>query len=270
MKRAFVLCALLAGTILTVSCGGQSGAPDEQRVTPSATLTPTAEPTTVSRERTPPLEGPIQRLPTLRTNYREDPDFQFPNPADLPIAGPDIEGAQVDHSSPSGCPVGWERLVRPREGFEICYPGDWIIDGHGYVTAGADDRWYSLGIFRLVGDDSVESAHVSVYVMGPYSRPFTYVLSCEKAYQVTLAGELASFCPDHPGEFPEVKIMAYHLRQGDRDYFIQVVPHFTWSEQTKEYLDVWSKEDEETAIRIVHTLQLVDDGVGETPTATPE
>ena len=268
------MCPLLIGAAFVVSCGDGADSQDDVSPTLSSGVTPAAEPAPNSRGLAPPLEGPQRRLPTQRINYREHADFQFPNPADLPPPPDDAEGLEFSPPAASECPEGWERLVRPAQGFQICYPDDWTIDGHGYVTGGADDRWYSLGIFRFAAaadDDDAESAHVSVYEMGPYSQPFTYILTCEQAYQVTLAGKPASLCHDHPGEFPEAKIIAYHLREGDHDYFVQVVPHFARDEETGEYLATWSMEDEETAIRIAHSFQLIETTAAQpTPSRTPE
>ena len=254
------------GLSVAPSCG-DGGAPASDE-TPTRSPQPSATVAENSRF-VPPLEGPERPVSSERTNYRELPEFELPDPAALPPVSAEAEGREFHPPAAADCPASWERLTRPAEGFEICYPPGWVIDGHGYVTGGADELWYSVGIYRLIGDDK-QSAHVSIYTTGPFSRPFTYVRECEQAYRVALAGTPASLCPDHPGVFPETRIIAYHLRQGDRDYFVQAVPYFTWDQQDRRYLSTWRAEDEETAIRIAQTFHLLQPGSTPAPTAAAQ
>ncbi len=99
---------------------------------------------------------------------------------------------------------------------------------------------------------------MSIYVVNPYAKPFTYTRDCEQAYRVTFAGEAASLCPDHPGEFPEAKIIAYHVRKGDLDYFLNVVPMLPWDAETGSYRDTWDRDVEAAAIAIAQTFQLTE------------
>ncbi len=269
MPKALALIAVLAVVALvTAACGSGTGSQEDDVDSPgSPTASPTDDPaptlTAIPSTPTgsvifPPFEGPTRSFRAEeRINYREHPAFQFPNPEDLPVPPDELEGLEFHPPETPDCPLDLELLVRPSQGFRVCYPKEYKIDGHGYVTALVDDRWYSLGLFGLDQDDR-ESVHVSIYVTNAYSQPFTYVINCETAYQVTIDGQPATLCPDHPGEFPEVKIIAYHIRMGDLDYFIQVVPQFDFDDEANEYLTTWSQEAEETAIRIVHSFQFIE------------
>ena len=99
---------------------------------------------------------------------------------------------------------------------------------------------------------------MSVYVVNPYAKPIVYTRDCDQAYRVTFAGEPAALCPDHSGESPEAKIIAYHVRRGDLDYYINIVPKFQYDAASKSYLDTWSQDAEATGIQIAHTLQFME------------
>lgn len=244
-KKSLFLALLSAGLILVTACGGDSG--------PAGTPGPSASAAT-ARPISPPLEGPPRAVATERTNFRELPEFELPSPADLPEPPGDAKGPEFHPPAEPQCPEGWQGLERPVEGFRICYPKEWSIQGHGYVSAGAEDRWYSVGVYFF--RDDVEVAHVSVYVVNPFARPFAYTRDCKQAYRVTFAGESAALCPDYPGVPPEERIIAYHIRRGDLDYFVNVVPKFTYDPQAGKYLDTWDREAEARAIQIAQTLQL--------------
>ena len=262
LNKLWPAVALSAAIVLGAACGGDDGGFSE---TPgpgvSATVAATGSPGPAARPRpsggpvTPPLEGPARpNAATTRTNYRELADYALPSPQDVPEPPRDAAGAEFHPPSEPKCPEGWEILRRPIEGFQICYPKEWAIDGHGYVSAAAEDRWYSVGFF--LRREGVEVAHVSVYVVDPFAMPFTHTRDCKKAYRVTFAGEQAVLCPDHTGVPPEVKIVTYHIRRGDLDYYVNVVPQFTYDSGAGQYLDQWDKEAEATAIQVAQTFQL--------------
>ncbi len=247
---------------LVAACGDKGSVGDDESATQAAAAaTPTPElipapPPEVERLKLP-LEGPWRPFHSSeRMNYREHPDFQLPDPADLPPRE-DVDGLEFQLPDEPECPEDWERLVRPVEGFQICYPPDWTIEVHGYVSRGADDRWYDVGIYRM-DPSGLPLIHVSVYVTSPYSQPFMYVAECEQAYRVTLNGVPASICPNFPGQPPEAKIIAYHVRKGDKDYFLNVVPRLEYDASRQGYLTRWSREDEETAIGIVQTFLFIE------------
>ena len=75
------------------------------------------------------------------------PEFQLPVPEDLPAPPEDATGPEFQPPAEPQCPAEWQELRRPAEGFEVCYPEGWSIEGHGYVSAGVEDRWYSVGLF---------------------------------------------------------------------------------------------------------------------------
>jgi len=267
MNKAATLVALVTTVaLLLAGCTEEAGPTGTPAATPTAQATPQSSPlpspppgTVIKPPRafvTPPMEGPPRgSAATVRTNYRELPEFRLPAPQDLPEA-PSGGGPQFQPPAQPLCPPGWQELWRPAEGFKTCYPESWSIDGHGYVSAGRDDRWYSVGLFLY--QDDVEVAHVSYYVVNAYARPFMYARDCKQAYRVRFAGEPAILCPDFPGQFNEAKIIAYHVRKYDLDYYVIVVPKRQYNPATGGYLDTWSRDAEATAIQIAHTFQFVE------------
>ena len=262
-NRVAVLVLLaVAGGLLAAACGGGGG----QETTPvpgttdtPATATPDSglSPSPAARRISPPLEGASRGVAAAeRTNYRDLKEFQLPVPEELPPPPEGVAGPEFQPPAEPQCPEDWQELVRPAEGFRVCYPEGWGIDGHGYVSSAAEDRWYSLGLFLF--QDTADAAHVSIYAVNPYAKPITYTRDCDQAYRVTFAGEPAALCPDHPSEFPEAKIIAYHVRRGDLDYYINVVPMFQYDATSQTYLDTWSQDAEATGIRIAHTLQFTE------------
>lgn len=259
MRKLISLASLvpvIAALLLAVACTDGDGEPSPEPTgeTPSA-ATPTVEPTPqpTGEVIVPPLEGPERTLAFKEnTNYREQPEFQLPAPEDVPEAPADAEGAEFHPPEEPVCPDGWEILRRPVEGFEVCYPATWRIDGHGYVSAGLDDRWYSVGLFLF--EDGRQLAHVSIYIINPYAQPFLYTRDCQQAYRATFAAMPAVLCPDLSGRPPEGKIIAYHVRRDDLDYFLNVVPYFEYDEEEGGYLDSWPEEIEEQAIQVAHTF----------------
>ncbi len=260
LHKAWPLIALAAAMILAAACGGDdsgSGGTPGAAISGTATSPPglAALPRPSIGPVTPPMEGPARpNAATTRTDYRGLADFSLPTPEDLQEPPSDADGAEFHPPSEPTCPEGWEILQRPIEGFQICYPEEWVIDGHGYVSAAAEERWYSVGFF--LRRDGAEVAHVSVYVVNPFAMPFTYTRDCKEAYRVMFAGEQAVLCPDLPGVLPEVKIITYHIRKGDLDYYVNVVPKFSYDFGAGRYLDQWDKEAEAMAIQIAQTFQL--------------
>ena len=255
-RTAAALSAAVAVLLVVgIACGGGG---QGSQATPTVVPTPEfiAAPSPETERLDPPFEGPPRDYPKERTNYREEAAYQLPDPAFLPEPE-DSERPEFQFPDPPECPEGWERMTRGLERFRICHPPDWTIEGHGYVTRGWDDRWYAVSFFRM-DPEGVPLFHVSVYVTGPFSPPTTYVAQCDEAYRVTLSGAAASVCPDYPGELPEAKIIAYHLRDGDLDYFLNVVPRFPYDDERGGYLTHWSKKDEETAFAILRSFELIE------------
>ena len=247
--------AIVPLLLILAACGGGGSEGDDGLNGETPASSPVPAPRVSPTPLHPPLEGAERIREKERINYREDPGYRLLDPADLPAPSASEEGPEFYPPETPECPADWEILFRPNEGFHICYPSDWVIDGTGYVSGGVEDKWYSLGFFRYA-EEGDQSAHVSVYVTGPFSQPFTYVEDCGQAYQVTLSGQPASLCPDNGGVFPEAKIIAYHVRTEEWDYFIQIVPHFQIDPDKREYLQTWSDEDVQTAIGIAHSFQL--------------
>lgn len=252
----FTVAVAAALSVVGLACDGGGGS--SSGATPEATATDSSTPAVEPSPIFAPMEGPDRTFRAEEpTNYREFPQFALPDPASLPVPSADEDGPEFQPPESPSCPHDWEFLFRPVEGFQVCYPSDWQIAGHAYITGGVDERWYAVGLFRF-GEDGRELAHVSIYVTSPYSQPFLYVTDCQQAYQVKLDGRLASLCPDHPGEFPEAKIIAYHARRGELDYFINVVPILEYDSDAGRYRDSWSKEDEAVGIQIAQTFEFIE------------
>ncbi len=254
------LSLVLAGGLLAVACGEDGDAGSVTTPTLGVSPVGTSNSADVSLPEgssfSPPLEGPSRGLPaTERTDYWALPEFALPAPGDLPELPGNSMGTELRPPAEPQCPEAWQEVPRPAEGLSICYPADWRIEGHGYVSAGVEDRWYSLGLYLF--KDGVELAHVSVYALNPYAQPFNYTRDCEQAYRVSFAGEPAVVCPDFPGQWPEVRIISYHVRKDDLDYFVNVVPRFQADSQSGDYSDTWSEEAEATAIQIAHSFRLI-------------
>ncbi len=254
------LSLVLAGGLLAVACGedGDAGSASTPTpgVSPIGTFNSADAPLPEGSSISPPMEGAPRGLPaTERTNYWALPEFALPAPGDLPELPATGTDSELHPSAGPQCPEAWQTVTRPGEGLSICYPADWRIEGHGYVSVGSDDRWYSLGLFLY--KDGVELAHVSVYALNAYAQPINYTRDCEQAYRVAFAGEPAVLCPDFPGRWPEVRIISYHVRKDDLDYYVNVVPRYQADSQSGTYSDTWSEEAEATAIQIAHSFRLI-------------
>ena len=202
-----------------------------------------------------PLEGPRRLLTGERINYREDPAVRLPEPEELPEAPDDLPGADLEETPIAACPTDWQLLNRFGEKFQICYPQSWVIGGGGYVTAGRDDRWHGVGLF-LFDSSARQRAHVSIYTMGHYSKPVPYTSDCPQAYGVTLAGRPAVICPDFTCIHPEGKIIAYHVRTDEFDYFVNVVLYLEYDTETRVYGEGWPQDLEQEAIQVARTFTL--------------
>jgi hypothetical protein len=245
MRRVLLLSTLVLAAV-ALACGGDD---DSDSVTVSPEPDSGSPSPTPGLSVFPPLEGP-DRGPayTERTDFRTVPEWELPDPADLPPVPGDAEGAIYFPPQGPSCPAGWVPVTRPAEGFNICHPQDWQTIGNGYVSEGAEDRWYSHGMALLSGENrDTQVAHVSVYAIGRYSRPMVYTRDCPRPYAITLAGEDAVICPAFPADSPEQDFTSYHVRRGDLDYFIQVV-RFDGSDD----------EAYDLAVQIAQTFQLIE------------
>ncbi|MDO8614303.1 MAG: hypothetical protein Q7T33_01025 [Dehalococcoidia bacterium] len=259
MRRLLLFSPLLLLLLTALACGG-GGDGGDSSASPGdgATSTPggQAQQSPQATAIVPPLEGPPRGVAAGdRVDYRELPEWQLPNPGDLPAPPPEAQGQEFHAPEAPACPPDWLVLQRPSEGFTICYPPDWRTEGHGYVAAGNEEQWYSLGLILFQGERQL--AHVSVYMVPRFAQPFTYTRDCQQAFAVAFAGQPAVLCPDYPGNPPEAKIIAYHIRRDDRDYFVNVVPYFQYDEAAKTYSDGISDNALATAIQVAQTFGFI-------------
>ena len=245
LLKTLALAGAILAAVTLLACSGDDGDDGDDGGSPSpSVVTPTPTQPDNQRGFFPPLEGLERPVAREVVNYWEDSAYDLPDPADLPELLPEL--SSLAPPEVPVCPEGWVNLDRPTEGFKTCYPEDYATEGHGYVTAGVDERWYAVGIYDFDGD--VELGHVSVYVTGPFSQPFDYVALCDQAYRTTIDGEPATVCPDYDGGGGE-KIIAFNMRIGDLDYSINAVP----SQSAGAAGDI-----ESALLQIVHSFDLID------------
>jgi hypothetical protein len=246
IAAALFLASAIVVSALAASCGDDDSGDGDASPSPAESGSPTPPP---PADLFPPIEGP-DRGPaaTERTDFRQVEEWQLPEPDELEPVPEDEDDAVFHPPEEPQCDTSWIDKQRPTEGFAICYPPDWQLAAEGFVSEGAEDRWYSVGII-MFADDAREDrdAHVSVYAIPRYARPMVYTRDCPKPYSLTFAGQPAVICPDFPGEGDEERIVSYHVRRGDMDYFIQAVP---FEDGPDDAFD--------TAVQIAHTFRLIE------------
>jgi hypothetical protein len=258
------LTLLVALAVACTSSGGGQGTPSGG--TPSGNTSgaspPALAPFATPRPFSPPLEtAPEGPAVSGRVNYWEDPAWQLPKPGDLPEPPDTAEGAEYQPPAEPTCPEGWELHDRQTEQFKLCFPPDWQIDGHGYVSlANQDDRYYSVGFFDML-PNGLQRAHVSVYATVPFSQPSLIMQKCEQAYQVVLAGKAAALCPDFPGDVPEGRIIQYFIPLNYHFVFVTVVGYREYDEATSSFKDSVYEDALQTAIQIAQTIEFYDSPV---------
>ena len=251
LMREYLAVALTVAVIavLCQSCG-DDGSEDQSSETPSVSANASESPTpTPSVNLVPPFEGP-DRGPaaTERTDFRDVPEWELPEPDALPTVPDDETDAIFFPPDTVECADDWVLIQRPSEGFTICHPPDWQTAGDGYVSAGVEDRWYSHGLFKFSDEArSQPEAHVSIYAIPRFARPMVYTRDCPRPYGLTFAGEAAVICPEFPEESPQEDFVSYHVRKGDYDYFINIVPY-----------EMGDDEVFDLAVDIAHTFQLTE------------
>lgn len=204
----------------------------------------------------PPMEGPGRgEAVAERTDFRADPAWRMPSPDSVPPAD-DPDDPVLNPPADPECPADWTLIQRPVEGFQICHPSDWTVAGHGYVSSPNEDQWYTMGIFDFVDESqSQRRAHVSIYVLPDFVKPFRYTLDCPEPRSVTLSGQPAVVCPDFPASPPEARIVSYHVFREDYDYFVQVVSYYHYDQSSGTYTDDVEEEAFDKALEIAHTFE---------------
>lgn len=253
--------ALLIATLLALlslaACGDDNGGSNGSSGTPTATLA--GSPTPTPNPLIPPLEGP-ERVPYVgdKQDFREDPDYQLPQPNGIPTPG-DSNDPILNPPSTPDCPSDWEKLFRGPEGFQLCYPSDWTVLTDAYKNAPNEERWYAGGVFKFPGEPPEHQlAHVSIYVIPQFTRPFPYTKDCPAPISTTLDGQPAVVCPSFPATSPEARIVSYHVYRENLDYFFNVALYYEWDEGKGEYTDKTDDDAFDTALKIIHSVQFLD------------
>jgi hypothetical protein len=263
IARLFYLAPVMALIlILLAACGGDdsdSGSPSPSSSDdPGVSGSPTSAPSPGGDPIVPPLEGPASGPPiTEETDWRLDPEWAPPDPADVPEAD-DPDNPVLNPPAVPVCPEEWVKLTRHGEGFEICYPLSWVIGSHGYVASANESRWYSVGIFDFSdAENQIQRAHVSVYMFPQFSRPVRYTIDCPEARGVEFSGEPAVVCPEFPGIEPEAEIISYHVFKDDRDYFVNVATYYEYDAESEEYTDDVAEAAREIGLQIAHSFKFI-------------
>lgn len=243
------------------SDGGATGAPTRPTPTPSFRLH--------APRLHAPYEGVEPGQAAAYTDYHQDPQWQLPQPEDLPEPD-DPDDTVLNPGGPSECPGEWTNYERVPEGYQICYPPEWVLANESYINSPNESRWFAAGFFNFTDDTRQHQlAHVSVYVMPKYARPILRTLTCVDAYSTTLAGEPAVVCPDSvPLVPPEARIITYHVYENEVDYFVNIALYYEYDSDDDEYTDDTDEASLETALEIVSTFRLQPIPIPVTPQPT--
>jgi hypothetical protein len=263
----------LAGVILPVAVLIFGGCKDDNETGGSGrTPTTAGSPTPSPNPLVPPLEGP-PREPYIgeRQDFRQNPDYQLPRPGGVPTPPAELEDSLIPPASPE-CPDEWEKLFRGPEGFQLCYPSDWSVLTDAYKNAPNEARWYAGGVFKFTGEgQDHQLAHVSIYVIPQYTRPFPYTKDCPTPYSVELDGQPGVLCPSFPASHPEARIISYHVFRENFDYFFNVALYYRWDQDKGKFTDKTDSEALETGLKIIHSVSFGDvpNLEAASPTASP-
>jgi hypothetical protein len=252
IASAFLI-ALLAMLALT-ACGDDTpvDSPTSSFVTPAGS--PAASPNPL----VPPLEGP-RRTSYIgeRQDFRLNPDYELPTPNEVPTPE-DASDPVLNPPSVPDCPGDWKKLVRGPEGFQLCYPEDWLVLTDAYKNSPNEERWYTGGVFKFPGDPPEHQlAHVSVYAIPQYTRPFPYTKDCPTPYRVRLNNQPAVVCPSFPATSPEARLVSYHVFRENFDYFFNIALYYKWDESAGAYTGLTDSAAFDTALRIVHSVEFL-------------
>lgn len=215
----------------------------------------------------PPLEGPERRAYIGKAeDFRQDPEYQLPTPDKVPAATGD--DPVFDMPSEPDCPDGWKLYQRIPEGFEMCYPPDWTLGTDAYKNAPNEARWYAGGIFDFSdAEHAHQLAHVSVYVIPQFTRPFPYTKDCPTPFSMKLNDQPAVVCPSFPAVSPEARIISYHVYRENRDYFFNIATYYKWDEGKDKLTSDTDEGALDTAIKIIRSTKFLPIPVTNTPAA---
>ncbi len=265
--RAPTLLIALSLALVLAGCGDDDDSVSgSQSPTSIVAGSPTASPDPL----VPPLEGP-PREPYIGDpqDFRTNPDYVLPEPGGVPTPADSSDPILSPPAEPD-CPEDWEELYRGPEGFKLCYPPDWTVLTDAYKNAPNEHRWYAGGVYKFPGDPPEHQlAHVSVYAIPQFTRPFPYTRDCPTPYSVQLGGEPSVVCPSFPASHPEARIVSYHVFREGFDYFFNIALYYRWDDGDEKYKDQTDEEAFADALRIIHSVEFFD--VPEsvlTPTAT--
>lgn len=260
-----VILVLAAGAL--VACGGDDdGATDA----PTGSATLAGSPTPSPDPLIPPLEGPTRDTYLgERQDFRENPDYQLPRPGAVPTPAADSADPVFDLPSTAECPEGWQTLFRGPELFQLCYPPDWEVLTDAYKNSPNEERWYAGGIFKFPDQEgSPQLAHVSVYAIPQFTRPFPYTKDCPAPFSIQLNSQAGVVCPSYPANHPEARIVSYHVYREGYDYFFNIALYYEWDEDRGEFTQETDDEAFNTALQIIRSVEFLPPTTA-VPTASP-
>lgn len=239
--------------ILALTACGDDDAPAK-----TTTITLAGSPTASPDPLVPPLEGP-ERVAYIgeKQDFRLNPDYELPTPNEVPSPD-DASDPVLNPPSVPDCPADWKKLIRGLEGFQLCYPQDWSVLTDNYKNSPNEERWYTGGVFKFPGDPPEHQlAHVSIYAIPQYTRPFPYTKDCPKPFSVQLNNQPAVVCPSFPATFPEARIVSYQVSRENFDYFFNIALYYRWDENAGAYADQTDTAAFNTAVRIIQSVEFL-------------
>jgi hypothetical protein len=251
---AIAVCTL--AMLMLIACGDDDDNSTGSTSTPTATLA--GSPTPSPNPLVPPLEGP-ERVGYIgeRQDFRLNPDFELPTPNEVPTPE-DTDDPVLNPPSVPDCPDDWKKLFRGPEGFQLCYPEDWSVLTDAYKNSPGEERWYTGGVFKFPGDPPEHQlAHVSIYAIPQYTRPFPYTKDCPTPYSVRLDNQPAVVCPSFPARHPEARLVSYHVFRENFDYFFNIALYYNWDESAGAFTDETDASAFDTAVRIIHSVEFM-------------
>lgn len=252
---AIFVAPLLAVLALT-ACGDDDTSISTTTSTPTPTLA--GSPTPSPNPLVPPLEGP-ERTGYIgeKQDFRLNPDYELPAPNEVP-SPEDASDPVLNPPAIPDCPSDWKKLIRGPEGFQLCYPEDWTVLTDAYKNSPNEERWYTGGVFKFPGDPPERQlAHVSIYAIPQYTRPFPYTKDCPTPFSVQLNNQPAVVCPSFPPASPEARIVSYHVFRENFDYFFNIALYYKWDESAGAYTDQTDAAAFDTAVKIIHSVEFL-------------
>jgi hypothetical protein len=244
---------LLLAAVSLGACGDDADGPANGA---TGSATPAGSPTASPDPLIPPLEGPARDTYLgERQDFRDNPDYQLPRPGAVPTPSADSGDPVFDLPATAEC---WQTLFRGPELFQLCYPPDWEVLTDAYKNSPNEERWYAGGVFKFPDEEgSPQLAHVSVYVIPQFTRPFFYTKECPTPYSIQLNSQAGVVCPSYPANHPEARIVSYHVFREGFDYFFNIALYYEWDAGAGRFTDQTDQQAFDEALQIIRSVEFL-------------